>query len=53
MAQQPASLKVVPPTLAEAFRLVLPLATQTEGQIAEQREMDTQLENAADPAGSG
>ena len=48
MAQQSASLKVAPPILAEALKLVLSLATQTEGQIAAQREMVTQLENAAD-----
>jgi hypothetical protein len=48
MAQQSASLKVAPPTLAETLRLVLSLTPRSEGQIAAQREILTQLENAGD-----
>ena len=48
MAKQSASLKVAPPTLAEALRLVLSLVPQSEGQIEAQREIVTQLENAGD-----
>ena len=48
MAQQSASLRVTPATVAEALRVVLSLAPQGEGQITAQREMVTQLENAGD-----
>ena len=48
MAKQSASLKIAPPILAEALRLVLSLTPNSDGQIAARREIVTQLENAAD-----
>ncbi|HTD16684.1 MAG TPA: hypothetical protein VK673_15985 [Chthoniobacterales bacterium] len=49
MEKQTASLKVAPPPLADALRLVLALTPKTDGQITAQREMVTALENALDP----
>jgi hypothetical protein len=48
MAKQSASLKIAPPRLAGALKLVLSLVPNSPGQIAAQREIMTQLENAAD-----
>ena len=48
MAKQSASLKVAPPALAEALRLAVSLAPNGERQIAAQREIVTELENAMD-----
>ena len=48
MAKQSASLRVAPPMLAEVLRLVLTLAPKSEGEIAAQREIVTELENATD-----
>jgi hypothetical protein len=48
MAKQSASLRVAPPMLAEVLRLVLSLAPKSEGEIAAQREIVTELENATD-----
>ena len=48
MAKQSASLRVAPPALAEALRLAVSLAPNGERQIAAQREIVTELENAMD-----
>ena len=48
MAKQSASLRVAPPALAEALRLAVSLAPSGERQIAAQREIVTELENAMD-----
>jgi Protein of unknown function (DUF4239) len=48
MARQGVTLAIAPPELAEALRLSLSLAPQTEGQVIAQREMVTALENALD-----
>jgi Protein of unknown function (DUF4239) len=48
MAKQSASLRVAPPMLAEALRLVLSLAPKSEGEIAAQREILAEFENATD-----
>lgn len=48
MAKQSASLKIAPPILAEALRLVLSLTPNSDGQIAARREIVTQLEIAAE-----
>jgi hypothetical protein len=48
MAKQSASLRVAPPALAEALRLAVSLAPNSERQIAAQREIVTELENAMD-----
>jgi hypothetical protein len=48
MAKQAASLRVAPSALAEALRLALSLAPNSQGQIAAQREIVTGLENAMD-----
>jgi hypothetical protein len=46
MAKQSASLRVAPPALAEALRLAVSLTPNCERQIAAQREIVMELENA-------
>ncbi|MCU1335717.1 MAG: hypothetical protein JWO19_1298 [Bryobacterales bacterium] len=48
MAQQSASLRVLPLSLGEALQLTLALAPQGDGQVSAQRELVTALENAMD-----
>jgi hypothetical protein len=48
MAQQTATLRVTPRSLAEALQLTLALTPNTQGQKTAQREIATALENAFD-----
>ncbi len=48
MAQQSASLKVTPVSLAEELQLILALAPHSEGQVTAQREIVSALESAID-----
>ena len=51
MAQQSASLRITPLSLAEALQSILAVTPHSEGQITAQREIVSALENAIDARG--